>query len=66
MSPEVIKGQKPTSKVDIWALGILLYQLAENKLPFDRKTDLEMLNAIKDSEPPQLSDTVPDLIRYLI
>ncbi len=24
-SPEVIKGNKPTTKVDIWALGILLY-----------------------------------------
>lgn len=27
ISPEVIRGGKPTSKVDIWALGILLFQL---------------------------------------
>lgn len=52
--------------MDIWALGILLFQLTAKKHPFERPTDLELLQAIKDSEPADLPDTVPDLIRYLI
>jgi serine/threonine protein kinase len=27
MAPEVIKNAVPTNKVDMWALGIILYQL---------------------------------------
>jgi eukaryotic-like serine/threonine-protein kinase len=35
MAPEQIKNANPTSKVDIWALGIILYQLvASYEHPF--------------------------------
>jgi serine/threonine protein kinase len=35
-APEVIKDQEATTKVDIWALGIMLYQLVSNlKHPFE-------------------------------
>jgi serine/threonine protein kinase len=27
MAPEVIKNAVPTNKIDMWALGIILYQL---------------------------------------
>ncbi len=33
---------------------------------FEKTSDLELLQAIRDSEPSNLPDTVPDLIRYLI
>ena len=66
ISPEVIKGEKVTSKVDIWALGILFYQLATTKHPFERATNFDMKQAIKESEPASLPETVPDLIRYLV
>jgi NIMA (never in mitosis gene a)-related kinase 1/4/5 len=34
-APEVIKGEEATSKVDVWALGIILYQLCTLKHPFE-------------------------------
>jgi len=27
MAPEVLKGTEPTAKVDIWAAGVIFYQL---------------------------------------
>jgi serine/threonine protein kinase len=34
MAPETIIGKQSSSKVDIWALGVILYELFENVLPF--------------------------------
>ena len=34
MAPEIFKGSKHTFAVDIWSLGILLYEFLENVTPF--------------------------------
>jgi serine/threonine protein kinase len=35
MAPEMIVEKPYTTKVDMWALGVILYQLFGNKLPFE-------------------------------
>jgi serine/threonine protein kinase len=35
LSPEILKGQKYDEKVDLWAIGILAYELLLGKSPFD-------------------------------
>lgn len=35
IAPEVAKQQNYTSKVDIWAVGMLMYNVVTGKLPFD-------------------------------
>jgi serine/threonine protein kinase len=35
MAPEMIVQKESTTKVDMWALGIILYQMFGNKLPFE-------------------------------
>lgn len=37
MAPELVKQKKYTEKVDIWALGVITYQLLCGKTPFDGK-----------------------------
>ena len=39
-APEIVKGRKHTKSVDVWSIGVVLYQLATTKLPFDSKTTL--------------------------
>lgn len=41
MAPETTQGYPSTKKVDMWALGIILYQLISSRLPFDSQNNLE-------------------------
>ena len=33
-APEIINGQEQTEKVDIWTIGVLIYELLHHKAPF--------------------------------
>ena len=35
MAPEMIAAKPSSIKVDMWALGVILYQFFSNKLPFE-------------------------------
>ena len=49
IAPEVICNKPPSSKVDMWALGIILYQLiASLNHPFECENTFAMMIAIKD------------------
>ena len=43
MSPEQIKGEKADPTSDIYALGIILYEMVTGKLPFTGETHRELL-----------------------
>lgn len=35
LSPEMVEGKSCTTKADIWAVGVVLYQLCTLRLPFE-------------------------------
>ncbi|MDA3962522.1 MAG: protein kinase [Planctomycetota bacterium] len=63
MSPEQAKGQHkdcgPTS--DIWALGVVMYELLTGTVPFHGTRPLEVMHAIVNFEPVNPSRLQPDL-----
>ena len=47
MAPEMILRQPYTHKVDIWGLGILLFELIEGRAPFEGQNQDEVLSKMK-------------------
>ena len=54
MSPEQVKGDRVDSRSDIFALGVVLYEMLAGQPPFTRGSRIETASAI-------LADTPPDL-----
>ncbi len=60
MAPEQIRGLPSDARMDIFALGCLLYEMASGKRAFHGNTPVDTMAAILSSEPPPLSsDTEP-------
>ena len=56
MAPELIQGEPYDSRADIWALGVLLIELAEGKPPYlDEVTPLRALLMITANPSPTLA-----------
>ena len=71
MSPEVVIGDYYDEKVDIWSLGVLIYELAIGKAPFeDPNSDQEAIyDRILSCEidfPEHLSEELKDLISKIL
>ncbi len=66
MAPEILHGQTADIRVDIWALGVVLYEIASGTLPFQGKTAFELTSAILKGLPPALSSDIPAGLRSVI
>ena len=61
MSPEQVQGRPGDSRIDIFALGIVLYRLATGKLPFQGNSPVETLSSILRDDPISVNQLRPDL-----
>lgn len=61
MSPERIAEQEIDARGDIFGLGVILYELLSNRLPFEGKSMVSVLAAISRGMPTRLQDVAPDV-----
>ncbi len=52
LAPEQVRGVAADARADVYALGLLLYEMIGGKNPFRRASDLEALDAILHQPPP--------------
>src|SRR4029077_17407942 len=65
MSPEQIRGKVLDARSDIYALGIVAFELFTGKLPFQGRNAQEMMIARLRGTPTPLRQLRPDLPEYL-
>jgi len=59
LAPEVLRGEAAAPQSDIWAFGVILYEIAAGKLPFEGRTSFELTSTILRDPPAPLPSRVP-------
>ena len=59
MAPEIFRGEPADYRSDLWALGVVLYEAASGRLPFEGRTSFEISSAVLREVPKPLGPPVP-------
>ena len=54
MAPETLQGHPADARSDIWAMGVVLYEMAAGTRPFEGRTGFELTSAILRDAPAPL------------
>ncbi|MFY9224245.1 MAG: bifunctional serine/threonine-protein kinase/formylglycine-generating enzyme family protein [Blastocatellia bacterium] len=65
MSPEAFDGQRSV-QTDIWAVGVILYQLLSGSLPFSQTDWPSLMKAIINNEPKPLPENIPLMLKEIV
>jgi len=60
MSPEQLRGQNAGARSDIWALGVVLYELTSYQRPFSGENHGALLLSILQKEPLPIRQLLPE------
>jgi serine/threonine-protein kinase len=61
MSPEQLKGEDVDQRSDIWALGVVLYEMIIGETPFRGDVEQAMMYSIMNEEPAPVADLRADV-----
>jgi serine/threonine protein kinase len=70
MAPEILNKKPQTFSIDIWALGILLYEMFHKYAPFKGTTPFQIKKAIQKNKieykSPHMSAEARDLADWIL
>ncbi len=59
MAPELVTGNAPDARIDLYAVGIVAYQLLTGTAPFDSPSTFQLLMMQMNDPPPSMRERVP-------
>jgi serine/threonine-protein kinase len=59
MPPEALRGELSDARGDLWALGVVLYEMVTGRAPFNGRTAYELSSSILNQTPDPVDSTVP-------
>ena len=65
MAPEAFSGKR-SEQTDVWAVGVLLYQILAGALPFPQEDPPSLMYAILSQEPEALPTNIPEKLRLIV
>jgi len=69
MSPEQVEGKETDQRADIYALGVILFEMVTGQVPFEGDTPFSIANKHKSEPPPipkKLAPQIPEALNKLI
>jgi len=66
MAPELLRGRAPSVLSDLWAFGVLFYEMLSGSRPFGGGTAYELAAAVLTHPPIPLPSRVPGPLRALV
>src|SRR6266550_2431761 len=61
MSPEQVRGEPVDTRSDIFSFGAILYEMLTGNRAFKRSSSIETLGAILKEDPPDLTESLPNV-----
>ena len=66
LAPETLQGNPADARSDIWALGVVLYEMAAGTRPFEGRTGFELTSSILRDTPAPVPERTPAGLRAVI
>ena len=61
LAPELLEGEAPSPRTDVYAMGVLLYEMFTGRVPFDDNDTARLVRRVISEKAPRVETLRPDL-----